>query len=244
MDEVFQFKQFTIRQSGEVMKVGTDSMLLGAFVQPGDAKKILDIGTGTGVLALMLAQNSAAQIDAIDINEKACVIAEENIRTSSWAKRIKVINIGLQQFPNKSEEKYDLIITNPPFFEPLNTLKGNNKLWPGHERKIARTTETLAFEELIKGVAELLSNDGAFYLVLPFDSIESFASEAANHNLYIYDLLKVRSKPNGNYIRAVMKLKFYKPEAATENELTIRENSGKYSNQYIDFTKDYHARAL
>ena len=149
----FIFKQFKIQQDNTAMKVGTDGVLLGAWADSENATNILDIGTGTGLIALMLAQrNLKANITAIEIDEQASLQASENFNNSPWEIRLSIKNLKLQDFV--VEEKFDLIVSNPPFFN--NTFQANSS-----ERNIARQTETLSFNELLKNTASLLSENGA-----------------------------------------------------------------------------------
>src|SRR4051812_45866820 len=115
-DDSFHFKQFTISQDRCAMKVGTDGVLLGAWVMPNGATRILDIGTGTGLIALMLAQKTAAIIDGIDIDFNAFAQANENVEHSNWKNRINIFHNSLQKFSSNCEHQYDLIVSNPPFF--------------------------------------------------------------------------------------------------------------------------------
>lgn len=157
---MFRFKQFVIHQEGCAMKVGTDGVLLGAWAQGG--KRILDIGTGTGILALMMAQRFPdASITAIDIDNDAFRQAEENIANSPFADRINVVHSSLQNFPN---EMFDCIVSNPPFFE-------DSLLCPDEQRSLARHTASLSFRELILCSSQLLTDNGVMSMIVPTDRI-------------------------------------------------------------------------
>src|SRR3954470_3745964 len=148
-DTSFRFKNFTVHQDKCAMKVGTDSVLLGSWLNPGNAKEILDIGTGSGIIALMIAQKSIADIDAIDIDHNAYLQARENFLISPWFFRLHASQCSLQEFSNESGKKYDLMISNPPYFHHASKpLK--------EERIQARHHDTLTFDDLVEGVKKLL----------------------------------------------------------------------------------------
>ncbi len=143
------------------MKVGTDGVLLGAWADCDNAKRILDIGTGTGLIALMMAQRSQAQIDAIEIDEHASEQAIENVNRSPWASRVNVINKSLQDYSKVENKAYDLIVSNPPYFQ-------NSMFAPDKKRTDARHNSNLELEDLLKGAKKLLSNDGKLSIILPY----------------------------------------------------------------------------
>lgn len=153
--QTFIFKKFSIHQHKCAHKVGTDAVLIGSWAKVNEARTILDIGTGTGIIALMMAQKSRATIDAIDIEQSSYEQATENASHSIWADRIKVYHTSLQDFANKTTKKYDAIITNPPYF--VDSSKA-----PDEERSHARHTDTLTFADLISGVKKLLNDTGLF----------------------------------------------------------------------------------
>ena len=141
----FEFKQFTIKQDKCAMKVGTDAVLLGSWATANGSHLILDVGTGTGIIAMMLAQKTIAHIDAIDIDELACIQAAQNVSESKFFGRVEVMHTSLQQYVKNAQKKYDLIITNPPYFEQ--SLKSSDE-----QRSCARHADVLPFDELIDGV--------------------------------------------------------------------------------------------
>ena len=161
----FKFKQFTIWHDKCAMKVGTDGALLGAWAAPKEARNILDIGTGTGLVALMLAQRCQAFIDAIDIDADACLQAEENVARSPFADRIRVHHCALNDFHPSAPSHYDLIVSNPPYFHQA--LK-----CPDPKRNRARHTDTLSLEELFQESHRLLTPAGRLCLILPYDQLE------------------------------------------------------------------------
>jgi tRNA1Val (adenine37-N6)-methyltransferase len=234
----FIFKHFIIRQDKCAMKVGTDGLILGSYVKPGaDAKRILDIGTGTGLLSLMLAQRSKASIDAIDIDEGAVAQAEENFRNSSWAARLKAIHSPLQSF--QPGYTYDLIISNPPFFGAHESIAKA----AGKERRQARSHASLSFDELISHVARLLSPDGLFYIIIPATSKTEVEALALQNALHINEQLAIRSRINTAIIRYILSIS-RKKTALTENELIIYASTGQYSLDYILLTRDFYAKDM
>ncbi|MGZ3899523.1 MAG: tRNA1(Val) (adenine(37)-N6)-methyltransferase, partial [Bacteroidia bacterium] len=182
----FAFKQFTIKQDKCAMKVGTDAVLLGAWIIPNGSKKILDIGTGTGIIALMLAQKSSAQIVAIDIDKDSTEQAKLNVAESNF-RNIEVQNVSLQVMAKTSDQKFNLIVTNPPYF--IDSLKSNDG-----NRTIARHADLLPFEDLITGVKKLLDDKGKFCLILPKNEAAIFREMAQQKGLYLSKLLRVRTR--------------------------------------------------
>ncbi len=216
------------------MKVCTDACLFGAIVanelQQLTAKNILDIGTGTGLLSLMLAQKTTAVIDAVEIETAAFAQAQENMAQSPWNKTIDVFNCAIQQF--KSNKKYDAIISNPPFFE--NDLKpiAKNKNFAKHEA-------ALTFIELLNAVVTHLSDTGFFAALLPYHRSSYFIEESNKLSLHLKKNIKVRQTNKHQYFRAI--LIFSKEEATTQQtELTIKNEAGNYANEFIALLKDYY----
>ena len=232
-NHIFRFKQFTINQSRSAMKIGTDGILLGSWANPSNAKTILDIGTGTGVLALMLAQKSTATIDAIEVDENSFIEATENINNSKWKERINTYHISLQEYTNSTDKKYDLIICNPPYF--INSLKAETK-----NRTIARHNDTLSNSDLLEGVIKLLSDNGSFYVILPFDNGKVLISEAEKINLLCTKKLFVKPKATIEIKRLL--LKFDKISKPIEEETLIIENELRhhYTDEFKELTQEYY----
>ncbi len=232
----FQFKQFTIEQDLAGMKVGTDGVLLGAWAECNDAKSILDVGTGTGLIALMCAQrNTVAQIDALEIDANACLQAEKNIQNSLWCDRINVIHDYFQHYTGISDRKYDLIISNPPFFN--NSLKNNCQ-----QKSLARHTDSLSFEDLIEGANKLLNEEGVFSVVLPYDSMEQFVTIAKDFYLYLVRVLRVKPTPSKMEKRVLME--FAKVKKPCVEDIIIVEEFGRhgYSENYKKLTGDFYIK--
>lgn len=232
-DAPFHFKQFTINQDRCAMKVGTDGVLLGAWVNVSHAKKILDIGTGTGLIALMLAQKSKGHIDAIDIDKDAFEQAKENIKNSQWQNRVSIFHSSLQQFAHNAKSKYDLIVSNPPFF--ADAYKAGTEA-----RNIARhTDETLSFDDLINGVITLLHPSGKFCVILPFKEGTDFIEKAASNNLSVQKLTRVKTKIEKQEKRLLIEFGFEKI-TPVENDMVIQEEDLSFTKDYIELTNDYY----
>lgn len=230
MTNIFQFKQFSVSQDKCAMKVGTDGVLLGAWANFNDGD-VLDVGAGTGVVALMAAQkNKNSQIDAIDVDSLAVNQSRVNFLNAPWKERLNVFHVALQDFfPGK---QYDSIVSNPPFFN--NTYRAKNK-----ERNIARHSELLTFEELIKDVDRLLKNSGNFSVILPFPANE-FEQLAANHHLWVKT--KTIVYPNLSRPPKRVLMEFVKQKTkVVENKLTIEKlQRHDYTNEYKALTKDFY----
>jgi tRNA1Val (adenine37-N6)-methyltransferase len=231
-NQYFQFKQFTVWHDKCAMKVGTDGVLLGAWINPGNATRILDIGAGTGVIALMLAQKTNAIIDAIDIDKDAVQQAQDNIKRTPWKNRISVIETSFQEFAKTSNYKYDLIVTNPPYFE--NSLKSNNI-----PRNIARHNDSLPFEELLQGVSRLLDNNGKFSVILPYVDAQIFIVDAALCHLYCN--VKTMVKPSDKKKVSRILLEFSSErKKIIETSISILNSENEYSKEYKNLTKDFY----
>jgi tRNA1Val (adenine37-N6)-methyltransferase len=229
----FVFKQFTILQDKCAMKVGTDAVLLGSWVTTAGAKKILDIGTGTGIIALMLAQKSAANVDAIDIDNKAFEQASQNAENSKWKDRIHIYHTSLQQFSQEHKQEYDLIVSNPPYF--IDSSKALEEA-----RTNARHTDQLPFYDLLNGVLALLNPTGKFYVILPTKESQFFREMAEKQNLFLRKLTRVITRTDKPEKRVLMKFKFA-PGKLEEDSIVI-EKDGRhiYTDEYIELTKDYY----
>ncbi len=228
----FVFKQFKILQDKCAMKVGTDAVLLGSWVNTSNAKTILDIGTGTGIIALMLAQKSDATIDAIDIDKNAFVQASENIAGCKWKERIQIHHISLQQYSTDSP-KYDLIVSNPPYF--VDSSKASEE-----SRTNARHTDQLPFSDLLNGVLNLLNPTGSFYVILPTKESLVFRDMAEEQNLFLTKLTRVITLADRPEKRLLMQFEFTK-KALEENFITIeKDERHSYTDEYKELTKDYY----
>jgi tRNA1Val (adenine37-N6)-methyltransferase len=224
----FSFKQFTINQEKAGFKVGTDGVLLGACADISRTRKILDVGTGTGLIAIMLAQRSDAEIVAIEPDYESYLQACDNVRICKWQSRIKVEHTSLQNyFPDN--KKFDLIVINPPYF--TDSLKN-----PDPRKSAARHTGTLNSEEVLEGVTRLLENGGRFQLILPYVEGNIFIAAAQKYGLYCINILKIKPLPTSE-IRRLILLFSRERLKVTEKFLTI-----EFTEDYINLTKDFYLK--
>jgi len=229
----FKFKQFTVHQSKAAMRVNTDGVLLGAWTNVTGANRILDIGTGTGVIALMLAQRTTgAQIDAIEIDAQSAAEARSNVNLSPWANRIDVINCSLQSFAQSVSLRYDLIVSNPPYFNQ--SLKS-----PHTSRNISRHSESLPYPDLIESVLKLIAPSGRFCGIFPYSEGNVFIAMAGAHGLYCTQKVNVQSRPSRKVLRVLLQLEATK-KPVTESTLTIHNPDGSYSDEYKRLTEDFY----
>ncbi len=229
----FNFKQFKVWQRESAFKVGTDGVLLGAWCDIKDDKYILDIGTGTGLLALMAAQRSDAEIIAIEPDSLSAAEATLNTARSPWRKRITVLRISLQDFVLKRERKFDHIITNPPFFR--------NSLRNAAERKSkARHNLTLDTSELLDLSCSLLDETGRLSLILPYTEANLFIAEATEYGLYCTRILNIKPTPSSSVKRMLME--FSREKKTASSGIIVIETDGrhKYSHEYRSLTKDFY----
>ena len=228
----FEFKQFRIEQQKAAMKVGTDGVLLGAWTPVEDSRRILDIGTGTGLIALMLAQRSNAWIDAVEIDELACEEAEFNFAQSPWNERLKVFNTDFQMFADLPFEPYDLIVSNPPFF--VNSLKTKNAAL-----SVARHNDLLTFDQLVTCARKLLSNTGRLCVIIPFRSHEEFRGCARLAGFYLRQQTQVNPKFGKTPKRVLLEFTV-QPGYPINNELTILDKVGCYTGDYKALTAPFY----
>jgi tRNA1Val (adenine37-N6)-methyltransferase len=229
----FKFKQFTIFQEKAAMKVGTDGVLLGAWAECENCNRILDVGTGTGLIALMLAQRSNAQITAIEIEENAAEDARQNIGNSPWKSRVVLEHVSFQEFTRNNNESFDLIVSNPPFF--TNAFKPSN-----NNRAMARHSDSLPFSALTYCSAQLLGASGKLAVILPFEASIEFEELAAANNLFLSRKTKIR--PNLKKEENRVLLEFSKKKVAIKKDnLTIYVESGHaYTDSFIELIKDFY----
>ena len=177
--QAFKFKQFTVSHENSAMKVGTDSVLLGCLAVNKKAQHALDIGTGSGLLALMMAQQSEAQIKAVEINQEACIDASFNFKHSSWANRIELFNKPIQTFcENNYLNYFDWILSNPPYFEEEENFEIQTD-----SRKTARQNTSLSFKDLLAAIAYLLNSNGMAAMVLPCTVSKAIKAQILEHHL-------------------------------------------------------------
>jgi tRNA1Val (adenine37-N6)-methyltransferase len=233
----FRFKQFEIYHNECAMKVGTDGVLIGAWADVSKAQTILDIGTGTGLIAIMAAQkNKNAQIIGIDIDKSAVKQALKNVKLCAWNERLQIKHLSIQSFKEKyPTSHFDAIVSNPPFF------KAGSKA-PQHQRHIARHAAILSHVDLIQSVKQLLSSDGKFSLVLPTLEGKDFQLLALEYGLYLTRICKVHSKKNKPVERLLMEFQKRKSPLISENLIIQHEARNDWTDEYIRLTRAFYLK--
>ena len=234
---MFKFKQFAINQDRCAMKIGTDAVLLGAWCPiDNNPKSILDIGAGTGILALMLAQRTNAdQIDALEIDEEAYEQCVENFEASAWADKLFCYHAGLDEFVDEPEDEYDLIISNPPFYNE--DFKTENE-----QRDLARFQDAMPFEDLIEAADLLLSENGLFAVVIPYKEEERFIDLCAEYELYPVKATRVKGSHKTPIVRTLLAFKRFELSVLTADELVVEINRHEYTDDYINLTQDFYLK--
>ncbi len=232
----FKFKQFTIRQDKCAMKIGTDGVLLGAWATiNNEPDLILDIGTGTGVIALQLAQRcEALAIDALEIDNDAFEQAVENFENSDWADRLFCYHCSLQEFTQELEDTYDLIIANPPFY--TDAFKTENEA-----RNKARFTTSLSFEDLLFSVSKLLSKQGVFSVIIPFKEEANFIALAKKYQLFVSKICRVKGTPTSEIKRSLLEFSFQNVNPVLE-DLIIEHERHQYTTDYKNLVKEFYLK--
>ncbi len=240
---VFQFKRFNVVNERSAMKVNTDGVLLGAAmtIRPGD-RRLLDIGTGTGTIALMAAQRALGipgqagddvMIDAIDIDEPSATEAAENFKASPWSDHLHVHNLSLQEFAETGSEKYDLIFSNPPYFEDSLTAPDERKSTARH------TSDGLSYRDIFEFAAERLTGSGRVALVLPADQEAPLCRYARMCGLHMFRILRIRTVERKAPIRIIAEFSRERCQTPSDGILTIM-NKGKYTQEYLSLTHDFY----
>lgn len=224
----FKFQQFSVQQDKSVFRVGTDAVLLGSLADVSEANNVLEVGAGTGIISLMIAQgNPEAQILAIDINPEAVSISQANFSNSPFSDRIKSQLQDLKNF--ETEEKFDLIISNPPYFEINSSEKDI----------LARQKLELNFSDLIKKSSRLLSENGLFTVIIPIDSEKEFTDICSMNNLFLHRKVIIKGIKTSEPKRLVLEYSFTESETKIEN-FVIEKSPRVYSDEYLELTKDFH----
>ncbi|WP_452229617.1 MULTISPECIES: tRNA1(Val) (adenine(37)-N6)-methyltransferase [unclassified Lacinutrix] len=236
MSKPFQFKEFQVNQDQCAMKIGTDSVLLGAWTSvKQNPFAILDIGAGTGVLSLMLAQRSQAEvIDAMEIDENAYEQCVDNFENAPWADRLFCYHAALEEFTEEIEDKYDLIISNPPFYSE--DFKTENV-----QRDLARFQDAMPFDHLVESVASLLIEDGIFSVIIPFKEEANFIALASQSKLFPNRILHVQGSSTSEIKRSLLEFSFRESDIEKE-ELIIETARHQYTEDYINLTKDFYLK--
>ena len=226
----FYFKQFTIHQDRCALKVGTDGVLLGAWTDCSGAKSILDIGSGTGVISLMLAQRSAANINAIEIDKDAAEQCAENFQNSNWKERLEVIHSSVQDYTDTELiEKFDLIASNPPFYSIQKEI---------NRRSTARSEQELNLQQLIDCVAKVLAASGKFNIIYPYDRKSELMKVCASYHLFPSKICYVKGTVDSKIKRILVEFAYGK-QTVIESQLTIELQRHEYTEEYRDLCKDY-----
>lgn len=233
MGKPFSFKKFNVAQDRCAMKIGTDGVLLGCWAPVENVHSVLDIGSGTGVISLIMAQRSSADIlDAVEIDEDAYEQTVENFESSPWADRLFCYHASFQEFFTEMDDQYDLIISNPPFY--TENYKTSNR-----KRDLARFEEALPFEHLLYGAAKLLSNKGKLAIIVPYKSEVEVIQLAENFKLYPHKVTRVKGNPKTDVKRSLLVFRF-QDEKTEYNELIIETSRHKYTEDYKALTRAFY----
>ena len=236
MEKPFKFKQFSVKQNRCAMKIGTDGVLLGAWTPvKNNPFSILDVGAGTGILSLMMAQRSyAEQIEAIEIDDDAYEQCAENFESSPWNDRLFCYHASLLEFVEEVEDAFDLIICNPPFYSE--DYKTDNK-----SRDLARFNDAMPFKHIIYGVAHLLAEDGIFSIIIPKKEESEFIELASTIGLHPQRILHVKGNPDSDIKRSLIEFSYSKKDVEI-SELIIETSRHNYTEDYINLTKDFYLK--
>lgn len=231
----FKFKQFEVIQNMAAMKIGTDAVLLGAWANISEATKVLDIGTGTGILSLQVAQkNQNAKITAIEIDREAHEEASINFINSPWKDRLICFNQSLDQFISDNQQTFDFIICNPPYY--------NNSYLPSdHQRALARHKDSLGYEELLFSCAHLLCIKGQAAFIIPYETEEKFISIASTKGLFPHIILHIKGNATAPIKRSLIQLSNVETILKI-TELTIEIERHVYTQAYIDIVKGFYLK--
>lgn len=230
----FHFKQFSLFHHRSSMKVGTDAILLAVWADVGAAQSILDVGSGSGIISLLLASRCNARIHAVETDEASVKESSENFSNSTFSQQMSVQKIGFSEYADTSTHRYDLIVSNPPFFT-------NHRFKPKKEsRKNARHVDTLNFRQLCEGVSKLLNPAGRFCCVIPQVEQKCFLETASRFQLHLQKQLNIVPVRNQKANRVNLQFGFQKPEEIITETFTIRENDFTFTAQHINFLKDFY----
>ncbi|HVN56933.1 MAG TPA: methyltransferase [Bacteroidales bacterium] len=234
-NDFFNFKQFTVRQKNAAFKVGTDGVLLGACADLGNAASILDIGTGTGLIALMCAQRSDAEIIAIEPDHASFLQAKENFESSPWRERLSAVNSDLEKFAGDTRKKFDVIISNPPYFR-------NSLINPEPGKARLRHAFSLSSDDLLENSVLILAPEGSLQVILPYEEGTIFMTEASGKGLFCNSMIKVKATPQGKVIRLIMKFETVKRKPH-ESFLAIETGTRhSYTREYMELTREYYLK--
>lgn len=236
---MFQFKEFQVEDHLSTMKVGTDAMLLGSWVDTTYCNRMLDVGTGSGVIAMMLAQRCTGQIDAIELDQDSARQAAENFKHAPWKKNLYIYHGDFNEYVKQTANIYDGIVCNPPFF--FNSLKSEK-----YRNNLARHQNTLSFSQLVSGARKLLKSHGKFSVIIPFMALDGFSDLILYNEMYISRQTLVFPKPNSEPVRCLLEARFFVADEKTKNRkndtLILRNPMNKYTTQYLQLTEVYHKK--
>lgn len=230
----FKFRYFSVQQSNSTLKVGTDAMILGASIDEDSYHNILDIGTGTGILALMAKQkNSLAKVTAIDIDEQSLIDCKENFENSVWINDLNCFHQDILTY--FTENTFDCIVCNPPYYENgfLSESVVNNR---------AKHTTNFSLEMLFLKVKSLLNENGHFWIILPYSSSEKWIKFSSSIGLFTSEKTIIFGKPELPK-RTILKIGLKEVKTITRF-LIIRNQDNSYTNEYKELTKEFHDRKL
>ncbi len=230
---LFHLKPFSLSHHNSSMRVGTDAILLGLFVDAHESKNALEIGTGSGIISLLIASRSNTRIDAIDFDKNSVGEAKINFERSSFHHRLNAIEADYKDYSNACSGKYDLIVSNPPFF--INDFRPDNEV-----KKAARHTDSLTYEQICDGTIRLLNPSGKLCLVLPFDESRFFLKVAAGAGLNLQRQQIIFPKRSLSPNRINLQFGFETQDEIVTEKFNIREDNGNFTKQYIDYLKDYY----
>lgn len=228
----FHFKHFSLYHDRSTMKVGTDAVLLGAWAEVKPTDWVLDIGTGCGILPLMLAQKGIAKVHAVDLDEASALEAAENFQASQWSRQLFAFHADIRKFTMQCA--YDLIISNPPFF--INSYKSDTD----RKNQTRHTDTSLSFVELASAVKRLLKPDGRFVLVLPERESHDFIPIAEKYHLFVHKCQQIIPMEGKEPNRVNLELRFGKPESVQVTELVMRKADNSFTEAYNDVVKPYY----
>ena len=232
---VFKFKHFSVKQSDSAMKVGTDALILGAFIEASEKCQALDIGCGTGVLSLMIAQqNNSAQITAIDIDEASVQEANVNFKNSQWSKRLIAFQNDFLE--HDFTEQFDLIVSNPPYFSTTNENTDTRKAQ-------ARHVSSLEIKPFLEKVNSLLLPNGDFWIIIPFYDVSLWTHQAEVNDLFVTRRVDVIGKEGNEPIRSILKFA-HSSEFVNRTSFCIRKLDNSYTEEYKAITKEYHGTEI
>ena len=230
----FNFKQFSIQDSNSAMKVGVDAVLLGAWADAVDCRKVLDLGAGTGIVSLMLAQrNATAQIDCLELNNDAFIDLQHNIKESNWSNRLNAINADFLEYDFPSQ--YDFIISNPPFFKPSDSKINSN-------RKTARIADSLSPDILSSKVSDIISDAGRFVIIYPFERRLFFIKAAFANGLYMYKQLIIYDTKSNPPVRCILCFTKETVMSVSHESIIMKKENGNYTEEFKKLTKEFYIK--